>query len=81
MKFVAAPTILAVLAAGTAVDAILAPPKATHAALLKFSQQYGWMLGSTLRGGSMGKNSFRPKSYRHLKPFVTKQLTICIMLP
>lgn len=54
MKFVAAPTILAILAAGTAVDAVFSPTKADYA-LSKFSQNPGWFLGNMMRGGSMGK--------------------------
>jgi len=53
MKFVAAPTILVLLAAGTtAVDAVFAPSRTNHA-LSTLSQYPGWLQGSMMRGGSM----------------------------
>jgi hypothetical protein len=55
MKFVAAPLILAILAASTAVDAVFSPPKA-NGVVSSLSQYPGWLLGNTLRGGSMGKH-------------------------
>mmetsp|Transcript_71288 Transcript_71288/g.206396 ORF Transcript_71288/g.206396 Transcript_71288/m.206396 type:complete len:897 (+) Transcript_71288:140-2830(+) len=52
MKFVTTPAILAILAAGTSVDAIFSVPKGGQIAALN-RYQPGWLLGDALRGGSM----------------------------
>ena len=52
MKFTAASTFLALLAATQTVDGSLSPSRGLASSL---SQKNGWFYGTTLRGGSMGK--------------------------
>ena len=54
MKFVAAPSILVILATSGAAEAIFRPPTASHA-LSTLKTPTGWLLGTSMRGGSMGK--------------------------
>lgn len=53
MKFVAAPAVIAMWALGSTVDAIFAAPK--RAQIVSAPSCSGWLMSSSLRGGSMGK--------------------------